>query len=62
MKIADHFKKYKLLHWFYNLTHLFQLKHNQEPYSKYGVKKPLFGSVSSKDFPDKTSQIGRAHV
>jgi ectoine hydroxylase len=56
MNLTDHLKKFKPLHWIYNLTHLVALKHNKNPYKKYGIKKPLFGSVSSKDFPDKTSR------
>lgn len=40
----------------YNLWHYKQLKHNKEAYKKFGIHKPLFASVSSKDFPDKKSQ------
>jgi ectoine hydroxylase len=56
MRLTDHLKKIKPIHWIYNLTHLVALAHNKNPYKKYGVKKPIFGSVSSKDFPDKTSR------
>ena len=56
MNLTDYLKKFKPLHWIYNLTHLAGLKHNLNPYKKYGINKPLFGSVSSKDFPDKTSR------
>jgi len=49
-------KHYKFVHWLYNLVHYDELKHNREAYKQYGVRKPLFGSISSKDFPDKTSR------
>jgi hypothetical protein len=55
MKLKDKLKDYKPLHWIYNLLHVKQLHHNKEAYSKYNVHKPLFDSISSKDFPDKTS-------
>lgn len=56
MKLKDKLKDYKPLHWLYNLLHVKQLHHNKEAYSKYNVHKPLFDSISSKDFPDKTSR------
>ncbi len=55
MKLKDKLKDYKPLHWLYNLLHTKQLQHNRDAYSKYNVHKPLFDSISSKDFPDKTS-------
>jgi len=55
MSLADRFKKYKPLHWFYNLLHYQSLSHNKAAYRKYGLHKPVIGSLSSKDFPDKTS-------
>jgi ectoine hydroxylase len=55
MTLKDKLKDYKPLHWIYNLLHAKQLHHNKEAYSKYNVHKPLFDSISSKDFPDKTS-------
>lgn len=55
MTLKDKLKDYKPLHWIYNLLHVKQLHHNKEAYSKYNVHKPLFDSISSKDFPDKTS-------
>lgn len=55
MSISDHLKKYKLFHWLYNLTNSSKLLHNKEPYRKYNIEKKLFSSISSKDFPDKTS-------
>ncbi len=55
MKLKDKLKDYKPLHWIYNLLHVKQLHHNKEAYSKYNIQKPLFDSISSKDFPDKTS-------
>ncbi|RXK60485.1 phytanoyl-CoA dioxygenase [Lacibacter luteus] len=56
MNLKDKLKDYKLVHWFYNLLHAKQLRHNKQAYEKYNVHKPLFDSISSKDFPDKTSQ------
>ncbi len=55
MKLKDKLKEYKPLHWIYNLLHINQLYHNKKAYKKYSLHKPLFGSISSKDFPDKTS-------
>ena len=55
MKLKDKLKEYKPLHWLYNLLHVKQLHHNKEAYSTYHVHKPLFSSISSKDFPDKKS-------
>jgi len=56
MKLKDKLKDYKPLHWLYNLLHAKQLQHNRDAYKKYDVHKPLFDSISSKDFPDKTSR------
>ncbi len=50
------FKQFKPLHWLYNILHYRELKHNREAYKRYNVHKPLFASISSKDFPDKESQ------
>jgi ectoine hydroxylase len=55
MKLRDKLKDFKPVHWFNNLLHFRQLMHNKEAYKKYGVKKSIYNSVSSKDFPDKTS-------
>lgn len=55
MSISDSLKKYKLLHWLYNLSNSSKLIHNREAYRKYNIEKKLFSSISSKDFPDKTS-------
>src|SRR6187399_836733 len=49
-------KKYKLLHWVYNLLHYRSLAHNRAAYRKYDFHKPVIASLSSKDFPDKTSR------
>ena len=49
-------KKIKPLYWIYNLLHYKQLQHNQQAYKKYNIHKPLFGTISSKDFPDKESR------
>lgn len=56
MTIKDRFKRYKPVHWFYNMLHKPLLKHNQKAYKEYHVSKTLFQSISSKDFPDKTSK------
>ncbi len=50
------FKQFKPLYWIYNLLHFRQLKHNAAAYKKYQLHKPLIGSISSKDFPDKESR------
>ncbi|NCU03632.1 MAG: phytanoyl-CoA dioxygenase family protein [Chitinophagaceae bacterium] len=55
MKLKDKLKDYKPLHWIYNLLHAKQLLHNKDAYKRYNVHKPLYGSISSRDFPDKTS-------
>lgn len=49
-------KKYKLLHWIYNLLHYRSLAHNRAAYRKYDFDRPVIASISSKDFPDKTSR------
>lgn len=49
-------KKFKPAHWLYNVMHYKELKHNKQAYNLYGVHKPLFASISSKDFPDKESR------
>ena len=49
-------KRYKLSHWVYNLWHIRSLWHNRHAYRRYGIHKPLFASISSKDFSDKTSK------
>jgi hypothetical protein len=49
-------KKYKFLHWVYNLIHYKSLSHNKAAYRKYNIHKPVIASLSSKDFPDKESR------
>jgi len=49
-------KRYKFLHWIYNLLHYKDLSHNKAAYKQYGLHKPVIASISSKDFPDKTSR------
>lgn len=49
-------KKYKFLHWAYNLIHYKSLSHNKSAYRKYNIHKPVIASLSSKDFPDKESR------
>jgi ectoine hydroxylase len=51
-----HLKKYKFLHWVYNLLHYRSLNHNKAAYKKYRLRQSVFASISSKDFPDKTSR------
>ncbi len=49
-------KKFKPAHWLYNLLHYKSLLHNKKAFKQYNLHKPLFSSISSKDFPDKKSQ------
>jgi ectoine hydroxylase len=49
-------KKIKPLHWIYNLLHYKELVHNKKAFKLYQFKKPVFGTISSKDFPDKESK------
>lgn len=49
-------RKFKPLHWIYNLLHYRRLLHNKAALKKLGIHRPLFTSLSAKDFPDKTSQ------
>ncbi len=49
-------KKYKPGHWLYNLLHYKRLLHNKQAFQEYNIHKPLFASISSKDFPDKKSR------
>ncbi|MBI1781117.1 MAG: phytanoyl-CoA dioxygenase family protein [Sphingobacteriales bacterium] len=55
MSLKERLKDYKVFHWAYNLLHYKSLRHNKEAYRQYNIHKPLYGSVSSKDFPDKKS-------
>lgn len=55
-RIASFLKRYKPAHWLYNLAHYKSLLHNRQAFKQYNLNKPLFASISSKDFPDKTSQ------
>jgi ectoine hydroxylase len=56
MGLADRFKKYKFLHWIYNMVHYKSLAHNKAAYKKYALRQPVIASISSKDFPDKESR------
>lgn len=56
MSLKEQLKEYKVFHWMYNLLHYKALKHNKEAFKKYHLHKPLFASISSKDFPDKKSK------
>lgn len=49
-------KQFKPVHWLYNLLHYKELRHNRAAYKRYHINKPLIASISSKDFPDKTSR------
>ncbi len=49
-------KNFKPAHWLYNLLHYKSLQHNREAFKQYNIHKPLFASISSKDFPDKKSR------
>lgn len=40
----------------FNLLHYRKLLHNRNAFRQFGVNKQLFESLSSKDFPDKTSK------
>ncbi len=55
MRLKSKLKKIKLLHWINNILYYQSILHNKAAYKKYNLNKSLFGSVSSKDFPDKTS-------
>lgn len=55
MSLANRLKRYKFIHWIYNLIHYKKLLHNKDAYKKYHLSKPLIASISSKDFPDKES-------
>jgi ectoine hydroxylase len=56
MGFRDNLRRYKFIHWIYNLFHYKALLHNREAYRKYNIEKPLFSSISSRDFPDKKSR------
>jgi ectoine hydroxylase-related dioxygenase (phytanoyl-CoA dioxygenase family) len=49
-------KRFKPAIALYNFLHSRQLRHNQVAYRTFGLNKHLFESLSSKDFPDKTSR------
>lgn len=49
-------KRFKPAHWVYNLLHYKSLRHNKKAFREYHIGKPLFASISSKDFPDKESR------
>jgi len=49
-------KKFKPIHWLYNILHYKALLHNRRAYRQYHIHKPLVASISSKDFPDKESK------
>lgn len=56
MSLGNLLKKYKFLHWIYNLVHYKSLSHNRPAYKKYAIHRPVIASISSKNFPDKTSR------
>jgi len=49
-------KRYKFLHWVYNLLHYRSLSHNRAAYRKYDIRLPVIASISSRNFPDKQSR------
>lgn len=49
-------KQFKPVHWVYNLLHYKSLRHNKIAFKKFDIRKPLIGSISSKDFYDKESK------
>ncbi len=56
MNIQGRLKKLKPLHWLYNLLNYKALLHNRSAYRQFNLQKPVFASLSSKNFPDKTSK------
>jgi ectoine hydroxylase-related dioxygenase (phytanoyl-CoA dioxygenase family) len=56
MNIKASLKQIKPLHWINNILHYGSLRHNRDAYKKYGINKSLFSSISSRDFPDKSSK------
>ena len=54
--MKQYLKRYKPLHWLFNLVNANKLTHNQKAYKDYEVNKSLFHSISSRDFPDKQSR------
>lgn len=56
MGIRGRLKRLKPAHWIYNLLNYKALLHNRRAYRQYNIHKPVFASLSSKDFPDKTSK------
>lgn len=56
MNLFSSIKKFKPVYWIYNLIHYKKLLHNKQAFEQYNLHKPLFASVSSKDFPDKKSR------
>jgi ectoine hydroxylase len=56
MGFPGRLKKFKFLHWLYNLGHYRSLAHNKDAYKKYALRRPVIASISSRNFPDKTSR------
>lgn len=54
--MRNQLKKYKFLHWIYNLIHYRSLAHNKAAYRQYAIHKPVVASISSRNFPDKESR------
>lgn len=50
LSLKNFLKSFKPAHVLYNFFHRKQLEHNRLAYTRYGIKKPLYWSVSSKDF------------
>ncbi len=53
MSLTGRLKKFKFIHWAYNLFHYNRLLHNRSAYEKYRINKSLTASISSRDFPDQ---------
>lgn len=49
-------RRFKPLYWIYNLLHYRKLVHNKAAFKESGLHKPLYASLSAKDFPDKESR------
>jgi ectoine hydroxylase len=49
-------KRYRFLHWVYNLLHYRSLAHNRAAYKRYDIHLPVIASISSRNFPDKRSR------
>ncbi|MBC7451087.1 MAG: phytanoyl-CoA dioxygenase family protein [Cytophagales bacterium] len=69
--LKDFFRNLKITSVVYNMIHYRQLLHNKAGYKRFGIKKPLFWTISSKDFKhtpfdvpwlDKADAIEQLHT